>query len=341
MSKICVTGGSGFFGIALVKKLLSRGEEVRVIDREEIDESLRKEVAFRRVDIRNREEIISALQGCDLVYHNAAVVPISKAGQDFWNINQKGTENVLEGALRGGARRVIHYSTSSSLYGIPDSLPVTEETPPKPLGDYGKSKYEAEKICRDYRAKGLDVSIIRPRTIVGPGRLGIFQILFEWIRTGAPIYLINGGRNRLQLVGLDDLVEVSLLLKDKGNFEDFNIGAEKFTTLREDLEALIQHASTSSKIVSIPGFLARPALAALDFLNLSPFVDLHYKTIDKDFYFDVTKAKRILGWQPKESNRDCLIKAYDWYLENSKSIDKDFGTTHRKAVKKGILSILR
>lgn len=336
-----MTGGSGFFGIALVKKLLSLGEEVRVLDREEIDESLRSKVDFRKVDIRDRDAMISALQGCDLVYHNAAVVPISKAGQDFWNINQKGTENVLEGAMREGAKRVIHYSTSSSLYGIPDSLPVTEKTAPKPLGDYGKSKYEAEKICRDYRARGLNVSIVRPRTIVGPGRLGIFQILFEWIRKGSPVYLINGGKNKLQLIGMDDLVEVSLLLKDKGDFEDFNIGAENFTTLREDLEALIKHAGTASRIISFPGFLARPALAALDFLNLSPFVDLHYKTIDKDFYFDISKAKRMLQWQPKESNQACLIKAYDWYLENSESIDKNFGTTHRKAVKKGILSILR
>ena len=130
-------------------------------------------------------------------------------------------------------------------------------------------------------------------------------------------------------------------MKNKGNFEYFNIGAENFTTLREDLEALINHAGTASRIIFVPGLLARPALAILDFFNLSPLVDLHYKTIDKDFYFDISKAKKILDWQPKESNKDCLIKAYDWYLKNADMIDKNFGTTHRKAVKKGILSILR
>ena len=347
MSRICVTGGSGFFGIALVKKLIERGETVRVLDREPLDTSvlqavcLPRQVEFVQADIREKEKIISALAGCDVVYHNAAVVPISRAGKDFWSINRDGTRNVLEGAKQGGARRVIHYSTSSSLYGIPKSLPVTEETPSSPIGDYGNSKHAAEEICREYRHNGLDVSIIRPRTIVGAGRLGIFQILFEWIRKGSPVYMIGPGSNRLQLIGLEDLVEVSLLLKDRGSNEDFNIGAEEYQTLRDDLEALIRHAGTSSHIRSIPPVLARPFLHLLDVVHCSPFVDLHYKTIDKDFYFDISKAKRLLGWQPKESNIDALVKAYDWYLQNAAIIDKSFGTTHRKAVRKKFLSILK
>lgn len=338
---IVVTGGSGFFGIALVRALLAAGERVRVLDREPLDNALRASAEFRQIDIRNELGMISALAGCDVVYHNAAVVPISRSGRDFWSINQGGTKNVLEGALLSGAKRVIFYSTSSSLYGIPDHLPVTEETPPKPLGDYGKSKFAAEQICRQYRDRGLNISIVRPRTIVGAGRLGIFQILFEWIRTNHPVYLINGGRNRLQLIGLDDLVAVSLLLRDRGNREDFNIGAEQYETLHDDLAATVRHAGSSSRLIPVPGWLARPALGALDFLCLSPFVDLHYRTIDKDFYFDISKAKRLLGWQPRESNQDALRNAYNWYAAHYQSIDRNYGSTHRKAVKKGLLSLLK
>ncbi|MBI2121744.1 MAG: NAD-dependent epimerase/dehydratase family protein [Candidatus Sungbacteria bacterium] len=338
---ICITGGSGFFGIALVEALLKRGEKVRVLDIEPIDGRLKNKVDFRRVDIRDSRATMDALRECDMVYHNAAVVPISRAGVDFWAINEKGTRYVLEGALRGGARRVIHYSTSQSLYGIQPKLPVTEETSQSPFGDYGKSKHAAELVCLEYRKKGLDISIVRPRTIIGAGRLGIFQMLFEWIRTGSYVYMIGRGQNRLQFIGLEDLIQVSLILKDRGSNEDFNIGAEKFGTVREDLKALIRHAGTGSRFVGIPGFLARPGLALLDMLNLSPFVDLHYKTIDHDFYFDVSKAKRMLGWSPQESNFEALVKAYDWYALHAEEIKKSTGTTHRKAVKKGIFSILR
>jgi len=338
---ICVTGGSGFFGIALVKKLLALGEHVRVIDLEFVDKEISSKVDFRRVDIQNAQETADALKGCDLVYHIAAVVPISRSGQKFWSINEKGTQNVLDGAIKGGAKRLIYFSTSSSIYGIPESLPVTEDTAMNPIGDYGKSKYAAELICKKYRDQGLNLSIVRPRTIVGRGRLGIFQILFEWISKDKTVYLIGKGNNKLQLIGLNDLVDVSIILRRKGDFEDFNIGAELFGTLRSDLEELIKKVGSKSNIVTFPGWLVRPSLRVLDVLRLSPFVDLHYKTIDKDFYFDISKAGNLLNWKPKESNVDCLYEAYEWYLNNADSVDNNFGTTHRKSVRKGLASFLR
>lgn len=338
---ICVTGGSGFFGNALVRALLRSGFSVRVLDLVPIDSDLQNRVDFRQVDICDQDAVKESLKGCETVYHNAAVVPISRAGADFWDINEKGTKNVLEGLCQAGARRFIYYSTSQSLFGLHPALPVTEDTPQNPFGDYGKSKAAAEKICLEYRNKGMNISIIRPRTIVGAGRLGIFQILFEWIRKGTGVFIIGSGGNRLQFVGLNDLLEVSLLLLEKGYYEDFNIGAQNFGTFKEDLAGLIKHAGTTSCLKSVPALLAKPALAMLDLLNLSPLVDLHYKTIDRDFYFDITKARQLLGWQPKESNLDALIKGYDWYAVHFQELLNSVGTTHRKGVKKGIISFFR
>lgn len=337
---ICVTGGSGFFGTALVKALLARGESVRVLDYEEPDPALKEQVNFRKVDIRNTEATYQAIRGCDMLYHNAAVVPISRSRQNFWTINRDGTRNVLEAAFKTDVSRVIYYSTSQSLYGVSPKLPISETSPQWPFGDYGKSKYAAEEICRQYREKGLNLSIVRPRTIVGAGRLGIFQLLFEWIRKGSPVYIIGSGKNRLQFIGLDDLIDVSFRLLDQGIGEDFNVGAERFGALYDDLLGLIRHAGTASLVRKVPPTFAKPILAILDVFRLSPFVDLHYKTIDHDFYFDISKAKRVLHWQPRESNLDALVKAYDWYSEHAGEVLRSYGTTHRKAVKKGIFSIL-
>lgn len=338
---ICVTGGSGFFGNALVRALLRYGFSVRVLDLGPVDGDLQNKVDFRRVDICDQNAVKESLAGCGVVYHNAAVIPISKAGADFWNINEKGTANVLDGAYRAGAKRFIHYSTSQSLFGLSPILPVTEDTPQNPFGDYGKSKAAAEKICREYRSRGMNISIIRPRTILGAGRLGIFQILFEWVRKGSPVYIIGSGQNKLQFVGLDDMVEISLVLLERGNYEDFNVGTEHFGTLKNDLEDLIKHAGTGSYIKSVPALLAKPVLAALDLLNLSPLVDLHYKTIDRDFYFDITKVKKNLGWRSKESNLAALIKGYDWYVDHARELLNSVGTTHRQGVKRGIFSFFR
>lgn len=337
---IGVTGGSGFFGAALVEKLLDLGWPVRVLDREEGDDCFRSRVDFRLVDISDYQKVVPALKDCEIIYHNAALVPVSRAGRNFWEVNVKGTENILKGAFFHGVRRVIHYSTSQSLYGLTPNLPVTENTPQNPFGDYGKSKSVAETICHDYRRRGLDISIVRPRTIVGAGRLGIFQILFERIRQGKSIPLPGGGQNKLQFVGLEDLIDASWRLLNGPVNEDFNVGAEEFGTLSEDLLALIRHAGTRARLLAISVPLSIASGWLLDKAGLSPFVDLHYRTIHKNFYFDVTKAKQMLNWQPKESNLIALIKAYDWYVKHRHEVVVGEGSTHRKGVKEKFLRLL-
>ena len=335
---ILVTGGSGFFGIHLTRRLLAAGLKVRILDTAEIeDDEIEGAVEFVRADVRDARAVAEACQEVEVVFHNAALVPLARAGKGYWDTNVAGTNNVLDACRQAQVRKVVNISTSS-VYGVPSKLPVDEGTALTPLGRYGESKYRAEQLCQTYKQKGMDISIIRPRTILGPGRLGILQVLFEWVRRGRRFYIIGSGENRFQLVSARDLADACYLAGSKECFqEDFNIGAEQFATLRNDLEGLAKHAATGTRIVSIHPGIARPCLKVVDWLRLSPFVDYHYHILDRDVYFDVTKAKRVLGWMPADSNLGMLTETYDWYLGSYRELDSRTGRTHRRSVKQGFL----
>ncbi len=338
-----ITGGSGFFGLHLIDRLLSEGEDVVVYDLSPLDaEYVRKGVHYVQGDILDQTLLRESMRGCDTVHHNAAVLPVSRSGKKFYEINVTGTRNVLDAARATGVKKVLFVSTSA-VYGIAKELPVTENTPLTPLGEYAMSKMAAEKLCQEYRQNyGLDVSIIRPRTIIGTGRMGIFGILFDWISAGKRIYMIGNGSNLYQLLSAKDLAYACYLASAKPcRNEDFLVGAEEFGTFKHSLEGLIAHAGTTSKTVPTNASLVRTVLRFFDRLRISPLVDYHYRTADKPLYFDTTKLQRVLGWKAQHSNIQMLCETYDWYMANREKLQHSTGTTHRKGVKQGVLKILR
>ncbi|MBI4374664.1 MAG: NAD-dependent epimerase/dehydratase family protein [Deltaproteobacteria bacterium] len=336
-----ITGGAGFFGRHLSEALMGCGRKVRILDVQEIDDPVfRRRVEFIKGDVRDRAAVKRAMQEVKIVYHNAAVLPIAKAGEKYFEINVGGTQTVLETAKECGVQKVI-YISSSAVYGVPRELPLTENSPFAPFETYGRSKREAEKICEKVRREGLNISILRPRTIVGPGRLGIFSILFDWLRDGKKIYLFGKGDNLFQFLDSRDLTEACLLLEEEGHFEDFNVGAKEYGTYREAIETLIDRARTGSRIVSLNARFGRLSLRLLDRLRLSPLVPWHYETIDKPFYFDTAKAERLLGWRPRHGNNRMLVDNYEWFLKNRQTAGVKFGLTHNKLLKQYALKILK
>lgn len=339
---VAITGGAGFLGSHLIRRFLDAGDAVRVNDLTLIEDvSLRDRVTFVQGDVRDRTTMETLVQGADYVVHNAAIVPVARAGKEYWSVNVDGTRNVLGVAKDQGVKKVIFISTSA-VYGIPKHCPLNETVPLTPLGQYGRSKFDAEQVCHEFRDRGLDVTVLRPRTLVGVGRLGIFGILFDWINRGKRVYILGKGHNLFQLLSAPDCAEGCYLMTVKPCMnEDFDLGAEVFGTVREDLTALSKHAGTKTRIVSIPPFLAQAALGLLDLFHLSPLVDWHYRTPHAPFYFDVTKAKTLLGWIPKDSNISMLAETYDWYIQHRDEAEKQTGTTHRKTTAQRLLKILR
>ncbi len=335
-----ITGGSGYFGSLLAQSLLRRNKNLRAFDL--VDATDRPDdVEFQQGDIRDYDAVMTACHQVDVVFHNVAQVPLAKSRKLFDSVNIQGTENMLRAALSCGVQKVI-YTSSSAVFGIPPGNPVTEATQPRPGEAYGKAKYAGELLCKEYANKGLDVTIIRPRTILGHGRLGIFQILFEWIRTGFNVPVLGKGANRYQFIHAGDLAEACIAAAERRGFAIYNCGTDRFNTMREDLEALCIAAGTGSKVRSIPMTPAIWMMNATNWLRISPLGAYHALMYGRSFYFDISKAKKELGWNPRYSNQEMLIESYNWYLENRNSIlTAPAGSHHRSVVKQGILGVMK
>lgn len=339
MKRVLITGGSGYFGSLLMQKLREQQFECSVFD---INDAVDRpsEVRFIQGDIRDFQSIKSASQGMDIIFHNVAQVPLAKDVKLFESVNNLGTENMLKSALAGGVSKVV-YTSSSAVFGVPKSNPVTELTEPSPGEEYGLAKYKGELMCHQFSKQGLDVSIIRPRTIMGHGRLGIFQILFEWIKQGTNIPVLGNGSNIYQFVHADDLADACILAGIKPGSAIFNCGTDNFGSMRSVLENLCQYAKTGSRVTSVPMWPAIQAMKVTSALGLSPLGSYHAMMYGRSMYFDVSKAKHDLGWQPKYSNDEMFIDSYDWYLKNRSDVLSQSGASHhRSAVKQGALKIL-
>lgn len=339
MTTSLVTGGSGYFGSLLVRRLVAAGHQVRVLDLDDAGDRP-PEVELVRGDIRDRDVVARAISGCDVVFNNVAQVPLARDPQLLRSVNLDGTVLLLGEAQRAGVGKVVHTS-SSAVFGVPASNPVLPSTIPAPIEAYGRAKLAAERACLDAVANGLDVTIVRPRTILGHGRLGIFGILFEWIADGADVFVLGKGDNRYQFVHADDLAELCTRAGDSPGHAVFNAGTDRFGTMRESLESLCHHAATGSRVRSLP---ARPAAAlmhAAAATHLAPFAPYHWMMYSKSLWFDIEHVREGLGWQPAWSNAEMLADSYDWFLRNRDTADAAGRSHHRTIARQGALKALK
>ena len=237
-------------------------------------------------------------------------------------------------------RRVVLIS-STAVYGVPERHPIVEDDPLVGVGWYGESKIEAEQLAGEFGRRGLDVVIIRPKTFIGPERLGVFEILFDWIRDGRRIPILGDGGNLYQLLAVEDLVDaVARSFTAPVGGLAVNVGAGAFGTVRDDLQALIDHAGSGSRLFPVPVAPAELSLRALELARLSPLAEWHYKTAHKDSFVSIERARELLGWEPRLSNAETLCATYDWYLEHLADM-RGAGTTHRVPWNQQALGVLK
>ena len=340
--QVSISGGAGFLGLHLARRLVAQGAAVRTLDVAALDApDLEGAVEEIRGDVRDRRACQALVEGADVLVHAAAALPIQASRASIFAVNVGGTATALAAAREAGVQRVVLIS-STAVYGVPERHPIREDDPLVGVGPYGESKIEAERLCLAFGARGLAFVIIRPKTFVGPERLGVFEILFDWVREGRRIYTLGSGNNRYQLLAVEDLVDavVGSFSADEAAGQALNVGASEFGTVREDLGALIGHAGSASRITPVPARPAEVVLRALELLRLSPLAEWHYRTAHRDSFVSTEKAQRLLGWQPSFSNAQTLIDTYDWYLANRDRL-RAAGTTHRVPWNQQALGLLK
>ncbi len=340
--RLVMTGGAGFLGFHIANELADKAQ-IHLLDIAEFHpEDYPKGVSWAHCDVRDVAALERELKGADVVVHAAAGLPLWKPN-DIREINVQGTRNVLDVSQRVGVPRVVHIS-STAVYGVPDHHPLFEHDQLIGVGPYGESKIAAEGMCEQYRKQGLVVCVLRPKTFIGTARLGVFQILYDWVYNGKRIPMIGNGNNRYQLLEVSDLVNAIWLAATapdgKAN-DTFNVGGDDSQTVRAYLGELCKFAGNGARPMGTPAAPIKLALAVFEAMHLSPLYKWVYGTADKDSFVSTEKIQKQLGWQWKFNNAEALINSYQWYLVHHREVEGQSGVTHRVPWNQGILKLFK
>ena len=339
---VLVTGGAGFFGELLIKALLARHIRCVSIDLE-TDNVKHPLLTSIRGDIRDTQllEQLASRERFDTIFHLAAIQAHDARDKSFlWSSNVQGTVTIAEIAKKFGIPRVV-YTSTNCLWGKGMNRPVTEMDQPEPVEIYGRSKWEGEKILLAYREFFHSI-IFRCPTIIDSGRLGLLAILFEFIDEGRKVWVVDGGKNRYQFIYAPDLVDACLKGMQYDDSALFNIGSDGVTTFAETYEYVISKAGTGAHLASMPGALILPLMKLAHLCNLSPLGPYQYKMIAAEFEFDTGKIKKCLSWLPTLTNREMLFKAYTYYHEHRKEIQRRSGVSaHKRSPRMGAIRLLK
>lgn len=337
-----ITGGAGFLGINLCRYLLERGATARTLDIAPFSYPERPAVEVVDGDVRDADAVEHAMSDVDVVVHAAAALPLAPPSEIF-STTVRGTGLLLRSALSHQVRRFVFIS-STAVYGIPDHHPLEEDDELAGVGPYGRSKIEAEALCGEFRRQGVGISVLRPKTFVGPERLGAFELLYDFAYCGKSFPVLGSGDNRYQLLDVEDLcraIELCVTGESERVNDTFNVGAGDFGTLRESFQAVLDHAGHGRHVVSLPAAPAIAALRALERLHLSPLYRWIYETAGKDSFVSIERIGRRLGFVPRYSNRDALIRNYDWYVKHRDEYRGVAGVSHRVPWRKGALGLAK
>lgn len=322
-----VTGGSGFLGTEVTNRLIRNGWDVTVFD---LNKPSQENVKFIRGDIRDISACLSSVEGIDVVFHNVAQVPLAKNKGLFNSVNIDGAKVILDASANADVKSFV-MTSSSAVFGLPKKLPANMNHELVPVEEYGKAKLAGEQQISDFHQSQMDISIVRPRTILSPGRLGLFSILFDWISKGLDVFVFGEGENPYQFIHASDLaggLENAAALR---GFNTLNLGTMSYGTLRDDLEDLCKYAKTGSRVRSIPAAMVRKPLLAASKMNLIPFATYQLLLYSQAMYFDSAVDWNSLNFTPQYSNQDCLRESYDWFKSNKSSFnDNSELSVHQK-----------
>jgi len=322
--KILVTGGTGFTGSHLVKRLLEEGSEVNVLARPASNTAFLKDLGAEIIpgDITNKGSVNRAVKGTDKVFNIAAAFREAKLPEaSYWKVNLEGTKNIIDACIKYSISRLVHCSTIGVVSSV-DEPPSDESAPYSPDDVYQQSKCAAEKeVLKSVREEGLPASIIRPCAIYGPGDLRLLK-MFRMIAKKR-FYILGSGKALFHMVYIDDLISGFILAAQKNNSigEVFIIGGPEYTTLNELSRIIAEEFGVKPPGIHIP-YKPIEILSVLieyaykPFKKEPPLYKRRVAFFKKDRAFDISKAKNILGYDPVFDLKEGVRLTAKWYLEN-------------------------
>jgi dTDP-glucose 4,6-dehydratase len=316
--RVIIFGGNGFVGYWLAKTLVQNGEQVIICDIE--NSHMHEQAQFISCDIKTPDGFKQIpLSSEDIVINLAANqyhhrVPRNNIHEYFFDTNTQGTKNILDFIVRTGGRKFIQYTTDM-IYGKPQYLPVDIQHPQIPFGPYGQSKKASEEYCREYRKKGINITIFRPRMIIGPRRLGILKKLFFLINHNLPVPVIGSGKNCYQMVSVFDCVSATIAAMQLGcPDKEYNLGSKNPPTELDLLKNLIKKAGSHSPVIPTNGNMVKTLLSFLGTIGLEIMYREQYMIADENYILDISETERDLNWTPRYSDQDMIVDAYSDYL---------------------------
>jgi UDP-glucose 4-epimerase len=342
MNTVLVTGGAGFFGDVLKRRLLADDVDCVSIDLQP-DPTVHPRLRSVRGDIRDAgllDELFSRHR-FDAVFHCAAILAHAVKDKDFlWGSNVDGTAVVARMTAKHGVPKLVFIS-SNCLWARSFGRPVVEEDEPEPVEIYGRSKWEAERVLERHHGD-FDSVVLRSPTIVDTGRLGLLAILFDFIREGRRVWVVGSGENRYQFVYAPDLADACVLAAGVSGSTCYHVGSDDVKPLRQVYEHVIAQAGTGARVASLPEGPVLAAMRVAGALRLSPLGPYHWRMIAEDFMFDTSKIKAELSWKPSMTNEQMLAEAYKGYARDFEEIQSRTDVSaHRQPAKMGAIRLLK
>lgn len=322
--KILVTGGTGFTGSHLTRRLIQAGHSVVVLDNQPgmfSDELKQMGAEVIIGSVADRDLVLKVTRGCEVVHHVAAMFrKVNLPKRVYWDVNVEGTRNVLESALRAGARKVVYCSTCG-VHGHVAHEPAGEDAPIAPEDYYQRTKYEGELIVPEFLKKGLKVVTVRPTAIYGPGDPERFFMLFKMISEGRFV-MFGDGKAHYHPLYVENLVDGFELAasSSRGDGEVYLIADEKYYTLNELVLAIAKTLGVERKIRHVPFWPLWTAALACEAVYRPFKADppLFRRRVDwfrQNRAFNIDRAARELGYKPKVGLEEGLARTAAWYRE--------------------------
>lgn len=321
--KVLITGGSGFIGSALIKRFLGKQYNLTILLRKK-DAFKNENVNIIRGDLKNKDDVLLAVKGQDLIYNAGAVLPHHNLPKkEYWLTNFGGVRNITEASLKFNVKRLIHVSTVG-VYGSTELGIANESSLANPQDVYAKSKFEAEKHIFSLRKKGLKFVIIKPTIGYGPGdmRPGFIDLLrLVKVKLFAP--MVGDGENFFHTVYVDNLIDALVLcaIKKEALYEDFIIGDDPCFKMKDIMKAMYKVRGKDMPFLNMPKSLAYLLGFGGDFaekLGLkSSLTTQRVKFLTQNKRFSINKAKKMLGYKPRVNFQMGIVNTYKWYQEKN------------------------